>query len=86
MQTTVTGPGTLRFYWRVSSEPNYDFLEFYIDDSRQNLIGGSAGSDWQQLSYAIPSGSHTLIWRYVKDSSINIGSDCGWVDWVRMSP
>jgi hypothetical protein len=86
MQTTVTGPGTLRFYWRVSSEPNYDFLEFYIDDSRQNLISGSAGSDWQQLSYAIPSGSHTLIWRYVKDSSINIGSDCGWVDWVRMSP
>jgi hypothetical protein len=32
IQTTVSGPGTLGFYWNVSSEAKYDFLEFYIDD------------------------------------------------------
>ncbi|MEW6070826.1 MAG: hypothetical protein AB1485_09435, partial [Candidatus Thermoplasmatota archaeon] len=26
VQTTVTGPGTLKFYWKVSSEASYDFL------------------------------------------------------------
>ena len=28
VQTTVTGPGTLSFYWKVSSESNYDYLRF----------------------------------------------------------
>ena len=28
MQTTVSGVGTLRFYWKVDSEFNYDFLSF----------------------------------------------------------
>jgi hypothetical protein len=83
MQTTVTGPGTLSFYWNVSSETNFDFLEFYIDDIRQNRISSSLGPNWQQRSYTIPSGSHTLLWRYVKDGSVNEGYDCGWVDWVQ---
>jgi hypothetical protein len=28
METTVAGPGTLTFWWRVSSESGYDYLEF----------------------------------------------------------
>ncbi|MCF7975345.1 MAG: discoidin domain-containing protein, partial [Phycisphaerae bacterium] len=32
MQTTVEGPGTVSFYWKVSSEVDWDFLDFYIDD------------------------------------------------------
>jgi len=31
LQTTVTGPGHLRFRWKVSLEANYDYLEFYLD-------------------------------------------------------
>jgi hypothetical protein len=34
MQTTVSGSGTLSFYWKVSSEENYDWLEFYLDGVR----------------------------------------------------
>jgi hypothetical protein len=33
VQTTVTGEGILRFYWRVSSEETYDNLTFYVDDA-----------------------------------------------------
>lgn len=84
MQTVVEGPGVAKFYWKASSEPNYDFLEFYIDGARQAWISGSAA--WQQKTYDIPSGSHTLRWRYIKDESVSFGSDCGWVDKFEWEP
>ncbi len=84
LRTTVTGPGTLGFYWKVSSESGYDYLGFYIDGSEQVRISGFI--DWQQRSYSIGSGTHTLEWKYVKDSSVNMGSDCGWVDKVEFIP
>jgi hypothetical protein len=82
MQTTVSGTGTVKFYWKVSSEEDFDFLEFYIDGSLQEEISGLE-DDWEQKWYTISTtGSHTLEWRYVKDGSGNVGSDCGWVDKV----
>jgi len=85
MQTTVSGIGRVKFYWKVSSENNYDFLEFYIDGSRRDRISGSV--DWQQKTYTLnTSGSHTLEWRYVKDGGTNFGSDCGWVDKLEWVP
>ena len=81
MQTTVSGKGTVKFYWKVSSEEDFDFLEFYIDGSLQEKISGSV--NWEQQTYTIStSGPHTLEWRYVKDGSGASGSDCGWVDKV----
>jgi hypothetical protein len=77
IQTTVSGPGTLGFYWNVTSEANKDFLEFYIDDIRQDRISGSV--DWHQKSYNLSSGSNTLKWRYMKDGNVNSSSDCGWL-------
>jgi hypothetical protein len=85
MQTTVSGKGTLKFYWKVSSEYDYDFLYFYIDGSLRDQISGSV--NWQQKTYTISTlGSHTLEWRYVKDSGSDSGSDCGWVDKVEWLP
>jgi len=82
MQTTVSGKGTLKFYWMVSSEQDYDFLEFYIDGSLEDQISGLV-DDWEQMTYTIStSGSHVLEWRYMKDSVTDEGSDCGWVDKV----
>jgi hypothetical protein len=87
MQTTVNGAGTVKFYWKVSSEEDFDFLEFYIDGSLQDRINGLV--NWEQKRYTISTpGSHTLEWRYMKDGSNDYGSDCGWVDkveWVRAS-
>ena len=81
METTVTGPGTVSFWWKVSSESDYDYLEFWIDSTReQHISGGSA--DWEQKSYHVAAGSHTLKWRYLKDVGISRLSDCGWVDQV----
>jgi hypothetical protein len=81
LQTTVAGPGNLSLYWKVSSELDYDFLEFYIHGVRQpGRISGNV--DWQQKIFPISTGSHTLKWVYVKDQYVFDGSDCGWVDKV----
>lgn len=81
LETTVNGPGTLSFYWKVYSEPNWDWLEFYIDNVLQHSIAGYV--PWQFRSYPLSSGTHTLRWRYVKDGSISSGHDCGWIDKVK---
>jgi immune inhibitor A len=80
-QTSVTGPNTISFWWKVSSEANYDYLRFYIDGTEQaGKISGNV--DWEKKTFTIPAGSHTLKWQYSKDGSVNSGSDCGWVDQV----
>jgi hypothetical protein len=84
MQTVVSGKGTLTFYWKVSSEEEYDILEFYIDDWLEGQISHEV--DWEKKTYMIEHpGVHILEWRYTKDGSFDVGSDCGWVDklvWV----
>ena len=81
LQTTVVGPGTLSFHWKVSSEADYDFLEVFVDDVLQpGSISGEV--DWQQRSISIPAGSHIITWIYSKDVYDSLGSDCGWVDKV----
>jgi hypothetical protein len=84
MQATLTGPGTLTYWWKVSSESGYDFLEFYLDGVLQTgRISGTV--DWQQKTYSITGGTHTAKWRYMKDSGVSSGTDAGWVDQVSFS-
>ncbi len=85
METIVSGRGTLTFYWKVSSEEEFDFLEFYIDGWLEDRI--SHFVDWEKKTYTIDlPGLHILEWRYIKDGSFDVGSDCGWVDKVEWMP
>lgn len=80
METTVSGPGAVRFWWKVSSESCCDQLQFSIDGSSETNIRGEIG--WQSKVYAIPAGNHTLRWTYSTDGSVFGGSNAGWVDEV----
>jgi len=85
METSVTGPGTLTYYWKISSESDYDYLSFYLNGALQSgRISGNV--DWQQKTYELPSGNNVLRWIYSKDSSVSTGSDAGWVDQVVFTP
>lgn len=88
MQTTVAGPGTLSFWWKVSSESGNDKLIFYLDGVEQTgtLAAISGTVDWVQKSMDIPTGSHVLKWSYTKNGSGSSGSDTGWVDQVVFTP
>ena len=41
-------------------------------------------SDWSVESYPVPAGEHTFTWRYVKDYSVSTGSDCAWIDYIKL--
>jgi hypothetical protein len=84
VETTLTGPGTLAFWWRVSSESGYDFLSFLSDGLVVESISGEQA--WRRLSSFLPAGRHTLRWRYSKDGSVVAGSDRAWLDQVTFTP
>jgi hypothetical protein len=80
LETTVTGPGRLQFWWMVSSEDIFDFLEFRIDDVEQDAISGEVA--WEPATYSVGPGLHTFRWRYVKDIITSDGLDAGFLDEV----
>ena len=85
LTTTVSGPGTLSFWWKVSSERNYDKLSVSVDDVERADISGE--QDWARKTVSVTGGgSHTVVWTYRKDGSVSGGSDCGWVDQVVWTP
>jgi hypothetical protein len=77
----ITGPGTLSFWWKVSSETNKDYLKFFVDGVQQTRISGEV--DWQFLSYSFSSGTYTSKWTYSKNDQFAGGQDRGWLDQVR---
>ena len=83
METTISGPDTLNFYWKVDSESGRDFLRFLVDDVVREAISGDV--DWNRISFDIPAGDHVLRWEYVKNGSNNVGADAGWVDGMALA-
>ena len=84
LEATVTGPGALSFWWKVSSQTNHDFLTFSIDTNEQARISGEV--DWQQQVYALSPGLHALLWDYSKDLDTSSGLDAGWLARVAFQP
>jgi alpha-tubulin suppressor-like RCC1 family protein len=80
LQTTLVTnlPGSISFWWKVSSEQFFDTLEFRINGTVQAIISGEA--DWQLASFPVAAGTNVLMWRYSKDSSFDSGLDAAFVD------
>lgn len=84
LSTTVMGPGTISFQWKTSCEEDpdnwyaWDHAEFWVDGTRIAQLDGESG--WQTVSQTIAGeGTHTLLWKYVKDDMESEGGDCCWV-------
>ena len=84
IETSVIGPGTVTFWWKVGSEGGWDKLRFDIGAVEQTNISGNI--DWRPQSFAVPAGVQSLRWKYTKDQSIATPPDAGWVDDVEYSP
>lgn len=83
LATHVQGPGTLSFWWKVSSEEGADWLELWVDGSFVTAITGE--QDWAQYSLSLQPGWHSVYWIYSKDGSVANGADAAWVDQVQLS-
>ncbi|MCW1922766.1 choice-of-anchor D domain-containing protein [Luteolibacter arcticus] len=84
MQATFTEPGTLSFWWKVSSEENYDYLSVLVNGSELEKISGEKA--WEKKTIVLGAGNNTIRWRYYKDATSSAGSDKGWVDQVELVP
>jgi len=78
--------GTITFDYRVSSEEDNDFLNFYINDV---LMGQWSGylNTWQTASYPVPANaSNVFRWQYEKDTNTSGGMDRAWIDNIVFPP
>lgn len=81
----------LRFHWKVSSEQDYDYAVFCInneactsDTGYETRLSGENTSIWNVYRKELSAGSNTLTWKYTKDSSTASGSDAAWLDNVAL--
>ena len=77
--------GTGSFDYDVSSETNWDFLVFCIDNSAGCLRTSGYTARWSGVTtgtytFNVVSGYHTYTWVYWKDSSVSSNSDTAWID------
>lgn len=75
---------SVSFYYKVSSENNYDFFRFYIDGTQKIKESGTTNSEWKYKKYTLTAGEHILKWEYSKDQSQSSGEDCVRIDDVRL--
>lgn len=78
VQYEVGTADSISFYFKVSSESNYDFLRFWIGTVKMGEWSGT--SEWTKVSFPVATGIKTFKWEYMKDNSVSSGTDCAWVD------
>jgi len=79
MQVTLDcAAGEISFYYKVSSESGYDFLRFYIDDTKVGEWSGQTG--WERAVFHVEAGTITFEWEFSKDSSTSEGEDTVRID------
>ena len=63
LETSVVGPGTLAFWWKVDSVTNRDTLALLVNGQEQpGAISGNTG--WQLQNQLLSSGTQGLRWRF----------------------
>ncbi|MBR5947705.1 MAG: dockerin type I repeat-containing protein [Clostridia bacterium] len=71
---TLTAGKTISFEYIISSETNYDVLQFIVNSQE---VFDASGNDSGTYTWTAPSsGSYTIYWRYDKDNSQHVGDDC----------
>jgi uncharacterized repeat protein (TIGR02543 family) len=79
LQTVVSGPGKLAFWWKTSGQAGCDSLQFSIDNVTNASISGEV--DWVPRWFLVPPGSHTFEWQYIQGCP-GSGQEAAWLDQV----
>ena len=82
LETKVTGPAFVKFWFQLDSEAGYDFFRFSIDD--EELWYSDGFHAWRLLGFYVPPGIHTLRWNYTKDDIYSTGADRLYVDQIEI--
>jgi hypothetical protein len=85
----TSGGGTGSFDYKVSSETNWDWLEFYVNGVpglSPPLQRWSGEVGWATYQFSAPAGTNILVWRYIKDPTGSAGLDAAFIDNVDIPP
>jgi hypothetical protein len=74
----VSEASTISFALKVSSEADYDELNFVINGTDMGSWSGEV--DWMIVTFPVPIGTNTYRWSYIKDRSLSHGADKAWID------
>jgi hypothetical protein len=75
---------SISFRYKTSTEDDYDFLMFYIDDILQGQWSGEI--PWRRAAFPVAAGQHQFKWVYQKDLAYFIGQDRVWLDFIAFPP
>lgn len=72
--------GEFSFWMHVSTEPSYDQVKFYINNTM--MINQSGDTGWVNYAYAVSAGTNVYKWTYTKDYMWSANDDCFYLDYV----
>jgi len=78
---THSGTGSVDFYYNVSSQAGGDFFRFFVDDIQQLEQSGTIAYT-QYVQNDIPAWLHEYKWCYIKDGTVNTGTDNTFIDLI----
>lgn len=84
LTTRMTGPLTLRWWQKLSTEAGKDIFRVMVDGVESYTASGEI--DWQPMSLPIADGLHSVEFSYTKDDSGSTGLDRVWIDNVIPGP
>ena len=80
MRTYHETEDLVKFYVKVSSEQNGDYLTFKLNDEKVFSLSGEI--PWELRSVPVPAGYNKLEWVYEKDMSLSAGGDYAMIDMI----
>ena len=86
LETSVTGPGTLSFFWKASSATNSDYLTLLVNSNE--LAGRISGqADWRPVVVLLGAGPQTLRWNFRRFFGYDTNAQNSvWLDSVKFTP
>lgn len=87
LQMSITGPGILHYWRKVSTEPDFDYLRVYLNGQELTSHAASGTSDWLQQSVFLVAGTNLVRWEFSKDEADDeAGANTVWLDQITLVP
>jgi hypothetical protein len=80
INTIYSADDSLKFWYRVSSEEDYDYLIFKLNGSE--IFRKSGEVSWEKKAVPVAAGNNIMEWIYKKDQSRSQGDDCAMIDMI----
>jgi hypothetical protein len=83
METTVTGPGSLSFWWKISADTANTAI---FSVNAQPAVQVSGDANWRVETIDFTAGQATLRWTYTNVFNNSSRSNAAWVDEITWIP